>query len=316
MLPSYYDLLGVDSKATDAEVKTAFRARAKELHPDSSPENKASQHSRFVELAEAYDVLKDKSRRRQYDAARSVFPQQAPVKGSSAFHGSDFGASAPSSTDTASEDAFEATFKRWWERAGADWERRAAEERYAPNTAEYRRQQAEAWEAEKAEAQLNKARFERIRLRTKQARAVRQAAVMRGAWQTRTGLVWADAFVAAAAAAAAVGLAAFWAPILASADATSGHEAGGVPHPLSQPASKEHQGGSQQTVEHGHSESAPVSMPPQPSPAASQGKMQAAGNGASLTGMFSQRTGPLRGIRPRTGSTLNVTTDSRSSPIQ
>lgn len=101
------------------QVKAAFRARAKELHPDSSPENKASQHSRFVEIAEAYDVLKDKPRRRQYDAARSVLPRQPPARGP-AFHGSDFGASASRSTDNASEDAFEATFKRWWERGGAE----------------------------------------------------------------------------------------------------------------------------------------------------------------------------------------------------
>jgi hypothetical protein len=39
---------------------------------------------------------------------------------------------------------------------GCSWQQRAAEEHHAPNTAEYRRQQAEAWQAEKVEAQFNK----------------------------------------------------------------------------------------------------------------------------------------------------------------
>lgn len=215
MPQNYYELLGIDAQATNAEVKAAFRARAKDLHPDLSSGDSKELHDSFVAITEAYDVLKDAARRYQYDAARSAIPRQTPTKGPTAPYDtrSDVRQQAPFGD---SEEAFDAAFKRWWERGGANWQQRAAEEHHAPNTAEYRRQQAEAWQAEKVEAQFNKARFDRIKQRTKQARAARHAAILRGAWQTRTGLVWADAFVAAAAVAASIGIAAFWAPILAS----------------------------------------------------------------------------------------------------
>ena len=61
----YYDLLGVPRGASDAEIKRAFRALARELHPDVSGEPDAA--ARFRDSAEAYEVLSDPERRATYD---------------------------------------------------------------------------------------------------------------------------------------------------------------------------------------------------------------------------------------------------------
>jgi molecular chaperone DnaJ len=61
----YYDLLGVPRGASDAEIKRAFRALARELHPDVSGEPDAA--ARFRDIAEAYEVLSDPERRATYD---------------------------------------------------------------------------------------------------------------------------------------------------------------------------------------------------------------------------------------------------------
>ncbi len=61
----YYEVLGVDKSASDAEIKSAFRKLAKQYHPDV---NKAPDaEAKFKEIQEAYAVLSDESRRRQYD---------------------------------------------------------------------------------------------------------------------------------------------------------------------------------------------------------------------------------------------------------
>ncbi len=65
MAKDLYEVLGVSKDATEAEIKKAFRRRARELHPDV---NKAADaEDQFKELNEAYDVLSDANKRAQYD---------------------------------------------------------------------------------------------------------------------------------------------------------------------------------------------------------------------------------------------------------
>jgi len=59
----YYVILGIASDATLDEVKSAFRRRAMELHPDTS----GLESGPFLEAQEAYAVLSDPERRRRYD---------------------------------------------------------------------------------------------------------------------------------------------------------------------------------------------------------------------------------------------------------
>ena len=54
----YYEVLGVDKKASQADIKKAFRKLAKESHPDLHPNDKAAE-ARFKELNEANEVLSD-----------------------------------------------------------------------------------------------------------------------------------------------------------------------------------------------------------------------------------------------------------------
>jgi curved DNA-binding protein len=62
----YYDILGVSKKATDEEIKRAYRKMAMKYHPDRNP-NKKEAEERFKEINEAYAVLSDQEKRKQYD---------------------------------------------------------------------------------------------------------------------------------------------------------------------------------------------------------------------------------------------------------
>ena len=95
----YYDILGVPRDADAASIKKAFRKKAQELHPDKNPNDKSAE-DRFKEANEAYAVLSDVEKRKQYDAVGHArfherFTPEDIFRGadfSSAFDGAPFGA--------------------------------------------------------------------------------------------------------------------------------------------------------------------------------------------------------------------------------
>ena len=86
----YYEVLGVDKNATEADIKSAFRKLAKKYHPDVSKEENAAE--KFKEAQEAYAVLSDPEKRKQYDQfGHSAFNNNGGAGGFSGFEGFDFG---------------------------------------------------------------------------------------------------------------------------------------------------------------------------------------------------------------------------------
>lgn len=68
-MKDYYQILGVQTAADDAAIKSAYRKLAKEFHPDTNKDPGAE--AKFKEIGEAYDVLKDPQKKAQYDAQRN-----------------------------------------------------------------------------------------------------------------------------------------------------------------------------------------------------------------------------------------------------
>ena len=82
----YYEVLGVDKKASADEIKKAYRKLAKKYHPDLHP-NDESAHKKFTEINEAYEVLSDPEKRKKYD----TFGANANFSGGQNFDPRDFG---------------------------------------------------------------------------------------------------------------------------------------------------------------------------------------------------------------------------------
>src|SRR5215213_5389078 len=87
----YYKVLGVDRKASQDEIKRAYRKLARQYHPDTNKD--AGAEERFKRVSEAYDVLGDPEKRKRYDRGGSVFGGAGPFGGGGAGGGggADFG---------------------------------------------------------------------------------------------------------------------------------------------------------------------------------------------------------------------------------
>ena len=66
-MSDYYSTLGVERKASEEDVKKAYKALAKKWHPDKNPNNQDVATRKFKEVSEAYQVLGDSVKRREYD---------------------------------------------------------------------------------------------------------------------------------------------------------------------------------------------------------------------------------------------------------
>ena len=65
-MANYYDVLGVSKTASEDEIKKSYRKLALKYHPDRNPDDPASEE-KFKEISEAYAVLSDSAKKRQYD---------------------------------------------------------------------------------------------------------------------------------------------------------------------------------------------------------------------------------------------------------
>jgi DnaJ-class molecular chaperone len=72
----YYDILGVDGNASQPQIKEAYRRLALQYHPDRNKEDPAAAE-RMKEINEAYAVISDPSKRRQYDSLRQTYGSSA-----------------------------------------------------------------------------------------------------------------------------------------------------------------------------------------------------------------------------------------------
>ncbi len=85
-MKDYYEILGIQKGASDADVKSAFRKLAQKYHPDK----KGGDEAKFKEVSEAYSVLSDKKKRAEYDTYGKTFAGGGPQGGFGGFDFSNF----------------------------------------------------------------------------------------------------------------------------------------------------------------------------------------------------------------------------------
>lgn len=112
----WYKILGVARDAEAKDIKQAYFKMAKKYHPDSHPNDKNAKE-RFQEIAEAYDVLSDEDKKREYDQSSDFFhPRSSKAGERGSFRGS-FGGS-----NVEAEDLFDRVFGKYSEFAKDDFD--------------------------------------------------------------------------------------------------------------------------------------------------------------------------------------------------
>jgi molecular chaperone DnaJ len=85
----FYAVLGVNKSASTDEIKKSYRKLARDLHPDRNPGNREAEE-KFKAASEAYDVLSDDKKRKEYDEMRSLFGSGAFRRGARSGGGTQF----------------------------------------------------------------------------------------------------------------------------------------------------------------------------------------------------------------------------------
>ena len=93
----YYKILGVDRKASEDDIRKAYRKLAKHYHPDYNPNNKQAEEH-FKEINEAYEVLSDAKKRSTYDRLGSDYSQWQRRGNPGDFDWSQYGGGFPGGT--------------------------------------------------------------------------------------------------------------------------------------------------------------------------------------------------------------------------
>tara|TARA_Y100000741_G_scaffold314750_1_gene260306 strand:+ start:299 stop:739 length:441 start_codon:yes stop_codon:yes gene_type:complete len=71
-MKNYYNILEINKNATKEEIKSAYKKLALKYHPDKNQKNKEAAEDKFKEISEAYEVLSDESKKRNYDLGNNI----------------------------------------------------------------------------------------------------------------------------------------------------------------------------------------------------------------------------------------------------
>ena len=99
----YYKILGIDRKASEDDIRKAYRKLAKQYHPDYNPNDKQAEE-KFKEINEAYEVLSDQKKRSYYDRVGSDYSQWQRRGAPGDFNWGDYGGFPGGSTRVNMED--------------------------------------------------------------------------------------------------------------------------------------------------------------------------------------------------------------------